>query len=375
MDQVKYDSSKFKGEIQNWVNNCESLRRNAENPVDITFESYLKKKKDISLSAVFEDLGIDPSVDTIENIFTLPDPSVRWLVPEIIREALRLGLRKNPIWSNVVAAEQTVKGLQVVLPHLNMSEAAPKYVGEAETIGLGTISFGQKSLKLRKIGRGVKIPYEVRNYVSINVVAIFLQDFGIKLGHAIDGLMINTLINGEQADGSESAPVIGITTPNTLTYADILRIWVRMSRIGRIPNLMIGGEAAALSTLNLTEFKTNNNGGATTPGGPGNIGGIKLKTPVPSNTDYFIHGSMPANQQLIIDPASAVIKYNAQPLLVESEKIVSNQTEATYATLTTGFGIVFRDGRVLMDTSLDFDTTNPFPAYMDVDALEAVTID
>ena len=374
MDQNKYDNSKFKGEIQSWVNNCESLRRNAENPVDITFESYLKKKKDISLSTVFEDLGIDPSVDTIENIFTLPDPSVRWLVPEIIREALRLGLRKNPIWNNVVAAEQTIKGLQTVLPHLNMSDAAPKYVGEAETIPMGSISFGQKTLKVRKMGRGVKIPYEVRNYVSINVVAIFLQDFGIKLGHAIDGLMIDTLINGEQADGSESAPVIGITTPSTLVYADLLRIWIRMSRIGRVPDIMIGGEAAALNTLNLPEFKTNTLGG-TSPAGVPTASNIKLKTPIPSNTDYFIHGSMPANQQLIIDPNSAVIKYNAQPLLVESEKIVSNQTEATYATLTTGFGIVFRDGRVLMDTSLDFDTTNPFPSYMDVDALETVTID
>jgi len=375
MEQVKYDTSKFKGQIKSWVMNCDSLRKNSENPVDITFESYLKKKANVTLSQVFEDLGVDPSTDTIENIFTLPDDSVRWLIPEIIREALRLGLRKNPIWKSVIAAEQSVKGLSVTIPHLNMSDAAPKNVGEAETIPVGTISFGQKTLKLRKIGRGVKIPYEVRNFVSINVVSIFLQDFGVKLGHAIDALMISTLINGEQTDGSESAPVIGITTPNTLTYADILRIWVRMSRIGRVPTTMIGGEAAALNTLNLAEFKTSPLSGNTTPGQPGNTGGLRLKTPIPTNTDYFIHGSMPANQQLIIDPSAAVIKYNAQPLLVESEKIVSNQTEATYATLSTGFGIAFRDGRVLMDTSLDFDTTNPFPAYMDVDALEQVTID
>lgn len=376
MDHKKYDTSKFKGQIEGWVRNCDNLRKSGDNPVDITFDSYIKKKANVSLSQVFEDIGIDPGVDTIENIFTLPDSSVRWLIPEIIREALRLGLRKNPIWSNVVAAEQTIKGLSAIVPHLNMSDAAPKYVGEAESIPLGTISFGQKSFNLRKIGRGVKIPYEVRNFVSINVISIFLQDFGVKLGHAIDALMINTLINGEQADGSESAPVVGITTPNTLTYADILRIWVRMSRIGRVPDIMIGGETAALSTLNLDEFKKNSLSGQVVPAGqPGNIGGIKLRTPIPANTNYFIHGAMPANQQLIIDPSSAIIKYNAQPLLVESEKIVSNQTEATYATLTTGFAITFRDGRVLMDSSLDFDTTNPFPSYMDVDALEAVTID
>lgn len=374
MDTTKYDNSKLKGQIKGMVMNCESLRRNADNPVDVTFDSFLKKKSGIDMGGLFEELGIDPSIDTIQNIFTLPDESVRWLIPEIFRSALRLGMRKNPIWSSVVAAEQTVKGLSLTIPHINMSEATPRYVGEAETISTGGISFGQKSLKLRKIGRGVKIPYEVRNYVSINVVSIFLQDFGVKLGHAIDALMIDVLINGEQIDGSESAPVIGITTPNTLTYADILRIWIRMSRIGRLPSVMIGGETAALNTLNLAEFKTNTNGGAAPAGVMAN-NTIKLKSPIPASSDYFIHGSMPANQQLIIDPAAAIIKYNAQPLLVESEKIVSNQTEATYATLTTGFGITFRDARVLLDTSTDFDTTNGFPSYMDVDALEAVTIE
>lgn len=374
MDIKQYDSSKLKGKIKEMAMSCDSLRRNADNPIDISFTDYLKKKEGgMSLSSMFDDLGIDPSVDTISNIFTLPDESVRWLIPEIFREALRLGLRKAPIWSNIVAAEQTVKQLTLTLPWFNMSDAAPKYVEQAETIPTGNLSFDKKSLSLRKIGRGIKIPYEVRNYVSINVVSIFLQDFGVKLGQAIDTLMITTLINGEQVDGSESAPVVGITTANTLTYADILKIWVRMSRIGRIPTAMIGGETTALTTLGLTQFQTNVNGG-TQPAGVASSSIIKLKTPIPSSTDYYIHAAMPANQQMVIDPSAAVIKYNAQPLLVESEKIVSNQTEATYATLTTGFGIVFRDARVIQDTSLTF-AGNGFPSYMDVDALEVVTID
>jgi hypothetical protein len=374
MDLKKFETSKYAKDIKAMSQQCDSLRKNPDNPIDVSFETFVKKKHNVSLGQVFEDIGIDPSMDTIENMVNLPDDSVRWLIPEIFRESLRLGMGKAPIWSNVVAAEQSVKSLSITIPHWNMSDATPAYVGVAETIPLGGVSFGQKTLKLRKIGKGVKIPYEVRNYVSINVVSIFLQDFGVKLGHAMDGLMIDTLINGEQADGSESAPVIGITTPGTLTYADILRIWIRMSRIGRLPTIMIGGETAALNTLNLPEFKTNQNGGIAAAGVMAN-NNIKLKTPIPASTDYYIHGSMPVNQQLIIDRTSTVIKYNAQPLLVESEKIVSNQTEATYATLTTGFGIVFRDGRVLLDTSTDFDTTNGFPTYMDVDALESVTIE
>jgi hypothetical protein len=373
MNREKLMKSSLKDKIKGFSLHCDSLRKNPDNPLDITFESYVKKKANVSsLTALFDELGINPAMDTIENIFTLPDESVRWLVPEIFREALRLGLRKAPIWADLVAAEQTVKGLTITAPWFNMSEATPSYIEQGETIPLGNLSFDKKQVMLRKLGKGVKIPYEVRNYVSINVVSIFLQDFGVKLGQAIDTLLINTLINGEQVNGSESAPVIGVASAGTLTYADLLQVWVRMSRIGKTPTKIIGGEAAALTTLGLSQFQTNINGG-TAPAGVPTSNALKLKTPIPSSSDYYIHGAMPSNQQLIVDPTAAIIKYNAQPLLVESEKIVSNQTEATYATLTTGFGIVFRDARVVLDKSLAY-SGNGFPSYMDVDSAEVVTI-
>jgi len=62
--------------------------------------------------------------------------------------------------------------------------------------------------------------------------------------------------------------------------------------------------------------------------------------------------------------------------MVESERIVSNQTQATYATLTTGFSKLFDDSVVVIDKSLNI-TTAGFPAYMEVDDLEIqdVTLD
>ena len=49
---------------------------------------------------------------------------------------------------------------------------------------------------------------------------------GIKLGYGMDGLMIDALVNGEQTDGSESAPVIGTTTGvmATFAYKDLLGV-------------------------------------------------------------------------------------------------------------------------------------------------------
>lgn len=286
-------------------------------------------------------------------------------MPEIIRDALKLGLRKAPIYPSLIATEQTISQLEVTIPHINMSDAIPRYVGIGETIPDGTISYGQKSLKIRKMGRGIKIPYEVMQYVSLNVISLFLQDFGIKLNHGLDSLAIDVLINGEQADGSESAPVIGVTTAGTFTYKDLLRIWVRLSRMGRSATTIVGGEDAAIDTLDLPEFKLKQQGSTQA--------NINLKTPVPQSVDYYIHGGIPDNQQLLVDGSSAMIKYNAQPLLVEEDKIVSKQTIETYASLTTGFGILYRDARILIDSSLPF-SSNGFPSYFDVDSLEQVTI-
>lgn len=373
MNQTKYEASKFKGQVAEAVRLADSMRGDAQNPIDISFAEIIKEKHGISYQSFLDDLGINLNVDTIHNITTTGDLDVRWIIPEIFRDALRLGLMKAPIWNNITATESQIRGLKAIMPHLNQSDAAPRKVGEGETIPTGTISYGQKSVEIYKVGRGIKIPYEVSQYASLDVVAIFLQDFGRKMGLALDTLAIDTIINGEQANGSESSPVIGVGTANTKVYADYLRPWIRMSRMGRLPNTIIGGEAAALETLDLPEFKTNNLGGTTGAGLP-TSSALEMKTPVPKKSNYYIHGNVPADQEIILDPSSTLIKFNAQPLLVESEKIVSNQTEAFYASLTTGFAKLFRDSAIILDKS-DTIGNLPFPSYMDVDAFENIVIE
>ena len=371
-DIAKFKTSKYKGDIKEMVLACNAMRMSSQNPVDISLAQFVRAKYGITMDTFYEDLGLNASVDTIHNMFTMPDESVRWLVPEIIRDAIRLGLRKSPIWADLIASEQTLPNPQATIPHWNISDAMPNYVGEGETITKGNVSYGQKTLKVRKLGRGIKISYEVAQYVTVNIISIFLQDFGVKFNLGLDSLLIDTLINGEQADNSESAPIVGIGTAGltNFTYKDLLRVWIRMARIGRTPYGVIGGEEAALKVLDLAEFKTNSFGGSNAAGVPTN-NKLDLKTPIPANSAYYIHGSVPTNQQIIVDRSSAVIKYNVQPLLVENDKIVSNQTLETYASLTTGFGVLYRDARVVIDASLAFGAAG-FPTWMDVDAQENV---
>jgi len=363
MDIQKFEKSKYKSQIQSVATLAHQMRTDEKDPIDMEFDDAVKAKFNISLDELLVDLGIDRNVDSLQAIHTVGDMDVRWLIPEIIRSAIRLGLRTAPIWPSITAQEVNTSQKKVTIPWLNMSDAAPRKVNEAETISVGAISYGEKSVEVFKIGRGIKIPYEVVQFVSIDVIAIFLQDFGVKLGHALDTLAIDVLMNGDQEDGSSAAAVIGVETPGAKTYRDFLKPWIRGARMGRNFSTIIGGEDAALDTLDLPEFKNRQQG--TTEAN------LTLRTPVPRDAEYFVHGNVPAGQEILVDKRYALLKMNVVGLLVESEKIVSNQTIETYVSLTTGFAKMFLDSTLILDSDVQFDG---FPAYMDIDSLLNVDI-
>lgn len=372
MNINKFEASPYRGQVKQLAKAAEALRKDQNDPIDVTFNEVIEQTygnvevEPISTVAdLMESLGIDPSIDTISNIMTVDEMDASWIIPEIIREAIYLGLREAPIWPSLIAGEQTINQKRVTMPYINMSDAVPHKVGEGETIPLGAISYGEKSIDTFKIGRGIKLTYEIRQYVSLDVVSIFFRDFGIRLGQALDTLAIDVLINGDQANGSAASPVIGVTTANTKVYKDYLRPWVRGARMGRRYNVIIGGEDAALETLDLKEFKERHNG---TPEAK-----LDMRTPIPNQATYFVHGNVPADQEILIDNRYALIKYNVVPLLLESDKIISNQTEEFYASMTLGFGKLFQDSVLLLDQSVSFEDQG-FPEFMDVDAFNDVNL-
>lgn len=363
------ERKKLLSELRPTVALMDSIRRgdNNQSPLDVTLEEVLQDRHQLTRDSFFEKLGINTRVTTMQNIFTMPDQEIRWIVPEIIREAITTGMRQAPFYPNIIASDQPISGLSATMPFINMSDAAPAKINEAETIPLGDVSFGQKQVSLFKIGKGFKLTDEVKNYVSIDVLGIYLRDFGVQLGYAMDTLAMDVLLNGNKADGSESAPVIGVyNTANGITYKDLLHIWVRAARMGRNFTTMIGGEDQAIEMLDLPEFK--NRASGTTEAT------LNVKSPVPKNADFYIHPGTPENQLLLIDTSAALIKLTAKQLMLESERIVSNQTEAVYATLTTGFSKMYQDAAILLAANREF-ATNGFPEMLNIDPYLMVNLE
>lgn len=353
-------STQLLSELPQSIQQLDAFRAgsNDQRPVDISFSEYVQEKYGITSDDYMKKVGVNSKIDTMQNLFTMPNQNIRWLVPEIIRTAVDLGLREAPFYPNLVASDQPINGLTAIMPIVNPSDAVPAKVNEAETIPLGDVSFGQKSVTLFKVGRGFKLTDEVKNYCSLDVVSLFIKDFGVQLGYALDSLAMDVIQNGNAKDGSESAPVLGVGTTGAIAYKDLLRIWVRASRLGRNFKSMVGGEGMALDILDLPEFKEKQAG--TTQAN------LNLKTPVPNSADFYVHHGVSNDQVLMVDPSAALIKLTAQQLKLESERVVSNQTEAIYATLTTGFSKMYQDAAILLDKTQDFADAG-FPDYMKVD--------
>lgn len=369
IDISKLKAQDFINELPQMVASLDAARSGDNNhkPIEVTLSEMIQGKYGISQEDFYDKIGINPKVDTMQNIFTMPQQNIRWLVPEIIRSAVTLGMRQAPFYPNIISSDQSVSGLTVIMPMVNMSDAVPAKVNEAETMPLGDVSFGQKSVTLFKIGKGFKLTDEVRNYVSLDVLAIYLRDFGVQMGYAMDTLAMDVLINGNKEDGSESAPVIGVyETTNGITYKDLLHLWVRAARMGRNFTTMIGGEDQAIEMLNLPEFKERHQGTTEAT--------LTVHSPVPNRADFYIHPGTPDQQLLLVDTSSALIKLTARQLMMESERIVSNQTNAIYASLTTGFSKVYQDAVVLMAANIPFSEAG-FPDFMNIDPFLNVSLE
>lgn len=327
--------------------------------LDYTLTEHLAAKYDgMSIEQFYAEMGLEPSRDTISLILDRQDEAYRWLVPEIIRDAIRKGFINQPIFNDLIIRDEAIAQPTQIMPFWDMTGLGntPKDLGVAESMELGTIKYGQKQVRISKTGIGIEIADECIQYTPLSLLSIFLADVGVKLGSSLGKKAITCLINGEQADGSESAGTVGIKTANALAYEDFIRFAVRGSLLNRRWSKMIGNEDTINTVLNLAEFRPNNKMASPELG-------INLKTPVPKQYDAYCHSSVPTAKLILLDQNFAMVKLTAQPLRVESERIVQRQLNGTYISLTTGFASVFRDGRIIMDSSLAYNA-NQWPTYM-----------
>ena len=325
---------------------------------DLTLTEHLKANYDnMSADAYYAELDVDPTAVSIGQVLDRQDESVRWLVPEIFRDAIRKGFINSPIYRDFIIREETTPQPTQVAPFWDTTAInnAPQPLGAGESMELGSLKYGQKTVHISKTGIGIEIVDEAIRYTNISLLSLFLQDVGIKLASSLTRELINVLINGDQSDGSEAAGTVGVVTAGTMEWNDFIKVFVRGGLRNRRWYKTIGNEATVNFMMDMPEFRMSNK-----LANPELRMNVKTPGVLPSALDVYVHSSVPNNQLIMVDTDLAAVQLTSMPLTVESDRIVQRQLNGTYVSLTTGFMNIFSDARVILDRSV----TTDFPASL-----------
>ena len=308
--------------------------------------------------STMENLMIEHS--TFSNPMGTPDinSEFRFIIPEIFTQAIRTGYEHQAMHNNWIRSVQNLSQEEITMPYIERGDGMPSKVNEGADIPVGSIKFGKKKANVFKIGTGFSITDELLMASSLDLLMIFLEEVGNDMSIGADALAFNVLTNGEQADLSESAPVIGVNTAATFAYEDIKRVFTRMRRLGLDPSRVISGEEDGIDITGLSQFQGFS--------GQTQLSSIRSIIGVPDRFDIDTY-TLPTDQIMYLAPEKAMVKLSYRGFMTERQRNPQNQTEELFISDWTNFAIVKRDARVIQDKSLLF-SGNGFPTYMDIDS-------
>ena len=325
------------------------MQRIRQHERDVSLKQFLSETwgPEYTPEAFYSDLGIDLRQMTVEKMLNTSELS-RWLFPEVFRDAIRTGLEYTPFFPRLITGEERIESTGLTMPKIDLppaDETRLRDTKEGATITEALVTWSDKQVTIKKKARGLQQTYESIMFTPIDLARVYFEELGSRLGADLDRDLIDIAFNGDQADGSEAAPVIGADTANTLTYLDIARAWVRFKRLNRNSVAMLVSEADALKILNMEQFQNRYpRDGASTSGVS-----LNVNTPLPNTQDLYVHSAIPDGKIVFVDPRRAFVQLTAMPLLIESEQLVRRQLRGEYVSIITGFANVMRDGRLVLD--------------------------
>jgi|GEM_PF-2716846 len=312
----------------------------------------------ISWEDIWCDLGMDPASTTIGNLLSLSGTGLEYLAPELIRDFIYDGLTSSANHLDLCARSENVSSMVVTTPHIKYTNADTQTVREGETIPEGGMEWSHKTVGVGKQAIAIKLTDELVLSCPIPLLAPWLNRVGIQLGAKLYNRAVTVLINGDQADGSDACPVIGVaSTTNKLQFEDFVTMWARARAIARNWGTLITSEIKARAILKIDEFKKQQG-----------VGGREVEIQsrnliIPDRVPHFVSQQMSDSHAMGMDPRGALLYMIFRGLLVESERIIMREINGTKASIISDFATIDLLSRIIMDETLAF-STHGFPASM-----------
>ncbi|EMO84323.1 phage capsid family protein [Leptospira santarosai] len=204
-------------------------------------------------------------------------------------------------------------------------------VGQGGSFPSATIELKTGAVSMKKVGRKMVISYEAARRVNIDILKIYLQRIGYRLGQQMAQEGLRVLVEGDETNGS--AISTSYTKTNEWKYADVIRLIFGNFKKGQTATTVVLNNEFLLNILtdetNFKQFQSLNIAEKfITSGEIQGFFGRAWKT-----SEY-----VPDNTMIAFDKTSCLSYFEeAKSSLIETDKIIDKQLEQTVISLNFGF--------------------------------------
>ncbi len=287
-----------------------------------------------------KEFGIDLHRITVERFFQ-SDPNAKWLFPDMVREAVIEGMRSKPVYPQLIIRDEQIDSAVYDVPYVQESEEEEelRLVTEGSAIPESEITYGDRVIRLDKLGRGVIASYEVIRRMSVDMLRVHLRRIGECLGRNLDKRLALILVYGDTS-GTTAPDVLNTQTAGSWSYSDLIKAFLHLTTKNFFtPTHLVANASTMEAILSLPQIADT---GMFDFVRTGNL-------PTPLGVRLVPMADHPPNCFTLLDSRYAVQKLTEQDLLVESDRLISQQWDRTYITVVTDFAIIYRKARVVVN--------------------------
>ncbi len=268
--------------------------------------------------------------DSVQKFFETSDSAA--LFPEYVSRAVRRGIEGSDHLGDIVAAKTVINGMDYrsVVSAPADEEKSLRPVVEGTVLPQTNVRTSENLVKLIKRGRMLVATYEAIRFQRLDLFTVTLRQIGAHIAREQLKDAVNVIINGD--GNNNSASVVSVTTANTLTYDDLIKLWAELSPYEL--NTILAPTDMMRKLLALTEMKD-------AQAGLNFQGTGEMITPLGAKLIHI--PSMASGKIIGLDKNCALEMVQSGGILMDTDKLIDRQLERASISCIAGFAKIFTD--------------------------------
>lgn len=273
--------------------------------------------------------------DCVQKFFQTTDSAA--LFPEYVSRAVRQGIERNDILSDIIAAKTMIDGMDYrsVVSVPTGDEKALMPVAEGAYLPQTSIHTGENLVKLQKRGRMLVASYEAIKFQKLDLFTVTLRQIGAYIAAKQLDDAVNVLISGD--GNNNAASTISSTTSGQLVYADLIKLWTQLSPYEL--NTIIAPTGAMTKLLGMSEMRDANAGLDFHASG-------KMITPLGAALKHV--PSLTGDRIIGLDKNCSLEMVQSGEIIMDHDKLIDRQLERAAISCIAGFAKIFPDSSKIM---------------------------